>query len=284
VFEYDIKDLSNLPNIKPSNSEVINIKKWPSKIVKGSEPDREPEKITVTCDVHVGADDLYTKPKSVIHRLNDKLRTNVKPISKSSPDDAPNNRATNRKKRRDSMDELDEIFSKKKDSSPQLLIDLDELYESQESGIVQDFNKNKEFAGQMFDNQVSNKKIKEIDSVNPAHSPKSFFVSIVLLSALLMYLNLLLNYLFIVVPCLWCFAVIHKEYLCELVLSGIKFICWYLFSKTLQQFYVSKIDILNQDEVYKQRGTVFDLQTKHEKPPTSLILKFMYGSKIMRRN
>jgi hypothetical protein len=106
--------------------------------------------------------------------LNDKFRTNVKAISKG-PDDAPNNRALNRKKRRDSMDELDEIFSRKKDSSPQLLIDLDELYESQESGIVQDFNKHKEFAGQMFSNQVSNTKTKEIDSVNPAHSPKSFF-------------------------------------------------------------------------------------------------------------
>jgi hypothetical protein len=205
--------------------------------------------------------------------LNDKFRTNVKAISKSSPDDAPNNRATNRKNRRDSMDELDEIFLKKKDSSPQLLIDLDELNESQESGIVQDFNKNKEFAGQMFNNQVSNKKIKKIDSVNPAHSPRSFFVSIVLLSALLMYLNLPLNYLFIVVPCLWCFAVIHKEYLCELVFTGIKFMCWYLFSKTLLQFRVNKIDILSQDEVYRQRRTVLDLQTKHEKPPTLVNFK-----------
>jgi hypothetical protein len=169
VFEYDIKDLSNLPNIKPSSSEVINVKKQPSRITKSLEPDQEPEKITVTCDVHVGADDLYTKPKSVIHRLNDKFRTNVKAISKS-PDDAPNNRPSNKKKRRDSMDELDEIFSKKKDNSPQLLIDLDELYESQKSGRVKDFNKHKEFAGQMFSNQVSNRKIREIDSVNPAHT------------------------------------------------------------------------------------------------------------------
>jgi hypothetical protein len=273
VFEYDVKDLIKLPNIKPSGSEVITIKKQPSKMIKGSEPDQEPEQITVTCDVHVGADDSYTKPKSVIHRLNDKFRTSVKAISKGSPDDAPNNRATNRKKRRDSMDELDEIFLKKKDNSPQLLIDLDELHESQESGIVQDFNENKEFAGQLFNNQVSNKKIREIYSVNPAHSPKSFFVSIVLLSALLIYLNLTINYLFIVVPCLWCFAVIHKEYLCDLVLTGIKFLCGYLFSKTLQQFYVSKIDILSQDEVYRQRGTVLDLQTKNEKPPTSVNFK-----------
>jgi hypothetical protein len=129
VFEYDIKDLSKLPNIKSSNSEVINVKKQPSRIIKSSEPDQEPEKITVTCDVHVEAEDSYTKPKSVIHNLNDKFRTNVKAISKG-PDDAPNNRASNRKKRRDSMNELDEVFSKKKDSSPQLLIDLDELYES----------------------------------------------------------------------------------------------------------------------------------------------------------
>jgi hypothetical protein len=60
VFEYDIKDLSNLPKIKPSGSEVINVRKQPSKMVKGSEPDHEPEKITVTCDLHVGADDPYT--------------------------------------------------------------------------------------------------------------------------------------------------------------------------------------------------------------------------------
>jgi hypothetical protein len=267
VFEYDIKDVSKLPNTKPSSSEIINVKKQPSK------PDQEPEQITVTCDVHVGADDSYTKPKSVIHCLNDKFRTTVKAVSKGSPDDAPNNRATNRKKRRDSMDELDKIFLRKKDSSPQSLIDLDDLYESQESGIVQDFNKNKEFAGRIFSNQVSNEKTRKIDTVNPAHSPKSFFVSIVLLSALLMYLNLPINYLFIVVPCLWCFAVVHMEYLCELVFRGIKFMCEYLFLKTLQPFYVNKIDILSQDEVYRQRGTVLDLQTKHEKPPTSVNFK-----------
>jgi hypothetical protein len=270
VFEYDIKDLSKLPSIKPSNSEVIDVKKQPSRITTNSEPDQEPEKITVICDVHEGADDLYTKPKSVIHRLNDKFRTNIKAISKS-PDDAPKNRASIRKKRWDSMDELDEIFSKRKGSSPQLLIDLDLLNESQDSGIVQDFNKHKEFAGQMFSNQVS--KTKEIDSVNPAHSPKSFFVSIVLLSALLMYLNLPINYLFVVVPCLLCFAVVHKEYLCELVFTGIKFFWEYLFSKTTQQFYVRKIDILSQDTVYRQRGTILDLQTKHEKPPTSINFK-----------
>jgi hypothetical protein len=125
----------------------------------------------------------------------------------------------------------------------------------------------------MFSNQISNKKVKEIDSINPAHSPQSFFVSIVLLSALLMYLNLPLNYLLIVVPCLWCFAVIHKEYLCELVFTGIKFMCWYLLLKTIQQFCVNKIDILSQDEVYRQRGTVLDLQTKHEKPPMSVNFK-----------
>jgi hypothetical protein len=268
VFEYDVKDLTKLPNIKPINSEVITIEKRPSKIIKSSEPDQEPEQITVTCDVHVGADDLYMKPKSVIQRLNDKFRTNVKAISKS-PDDAPKNRATGRKKRRDSMEELDEIFLKKKESSPQLLIDLDELYESQESGIVQDFNKNKEFAGQMFSNQASNRKIREIDSVNPAHSPKSFFVSIVLLSALLMYLNLPINYLFIVVPCLWCFAVVHKEYLCELVFKGIKFMCEYQYLRmrstgSVVLFWICKQNMKNL--------------------PLWLILKFMCGSKIMKRN
>jgi hypothetical protein len=139
------------------------------------------------------------------------------------------------------MDELDEIFSRKKDSNPQSLIDLDELYESQESGIVQDFNKHKEFAGQMFSNQVSNTKIKEIDSVNPAHSPQSFFVSIVLLSALLMYLNLPINYLFIVVPCLWCFAVVHKEYLCTLVFTGINFFANIYFRKRFSNFTLIKL-------------------------------------------
>jgi hypothetical protein len=97
VFEYDIKDLSKLPSIKSSNSEVINVKKQPARIVKKSEPDQEPDKITVICDVHGEADDSYTKPKSVIHRLNDKFRTNVKAVSKG-PDDAPNNRALNKKK------------------------------------------------------------------------------------------------------------------------------------------------------------------------------------------
>jgi hypothetical protein len=110
----------------------------------------------------VGADDSCTKPRTIIHRLNDKFRANIKTILKSSPDDASNNRAYIRKKRRDSMVNLDEIFLQKKDNSPQLLIDLDELNESQESGIVQDFIKKKSLADRCLAIKFLIKKLKKL--------------------------------------------------------------------------------------------------------------------------